>query len=328
MLKKANEPLYILRNLRKLGTLDLVAHLDGLPELTELEADHPHIWWTGTLQTSAPRAQIDEVFEFVVDDCDLEIVDTTPAADPAGVPESVSAVVACDRGAARCCPTAGARSARRKAGIGGCGQRTRRGGACGSKRHRQSGRHHHPNRTGTNRSRREHGGRIGDRSSHARADRPGIAGRHQRPLVANSRRGHPSYARTEGQRHVHARAAGGFGVPADASACPRTVDQDGQESPAGNGRRDDRSRSVDHRAAGRSVDAHHPQFGRPRHRIAGRPFGRRKERGRYDPAFGRASRRSHRHRDQGRWRWNQFRARAQEGAGKGLGQRRRHAHRR
>jgi two-component system, chemotaxis family, sensor kinase CheA len=90
MLKKANEPLYILRNLRKLGTLDLVAHLDGLPELTELDADHPHIWWAGTLQTSAPRAQVDEVFEFVIDDCDLEIVDTTPASIPASVPESVS----------------------------------------------------------------------------------------------------------------------------------------------------------------------------------------------------------------------------------------------
>ena len=88
MLKKANEPLYILRNLRKLGTLDLQAHLDGLPELTELEADHPHIWWTATLKTSATRAQIDEVFEFVVDDCDLEIVDTTSAF--AGAPESVS----------------------------------------------------------------------------------------------------------------------------------------------------------------------------------------------------------------------------------------------
>ncbi len=90
MLKKANEPLYILRNLRKLGTLDLEAHLGGLAELTELEADHPHIWWTGTLQTAATRAQIDEVFEFVVDDCDLEIVETTPPSDLAGVPESVS----------------------------------------------------------------------------------------------------------------------------------------------------------------------------------------------------------------------------------------------
>ena len=41
MLKKANEPLYILRNLRKLGTLDLVAHMDGLPGLAELEPTSP-----------------------------------------------------------------------------------------------------------------------------------------------------------------------------------------------------------------------------------------------------------------------------------------------
>ncbi len=83
MLKKANEPLYVLRELRKLGELDLVAQTDQLPELAELEADCPYIWWTGTLRTEATRAQIDEVFEFVVGDCDLEIVDLDAAAPPA-----------------------------------------------------------------------------------------------------------------------------------------------------------------------------------------------------------------------------------------------------
>ncbi|MGA2565826.1 MAG: chemotaxis protein CheA [Pseudolabrys sp.] len=73
-----------------MGTLDLVAQLDCLPALADLEADHPYIWWTGTLQTAATRAQIDEVFEFVVDDCDLEIIETTPASDLAGVQEIVS----------------------------------------------------------------------------------------------------------------------------------------------------------------------------------------------------------------------------------------------
>jgi len=82
MLKKGNEPLHILRNLRKLGTLDLVAQTDCLPALADLEADRPYIWWTGMLQTSARRPQIDEVFEFVIDDCDLEIIETTaPSAD-------------------------------------------------------------------------------------------------------------------------------------------------------------------------------------------------------------------------------------------------------
>jgi two-component system chemotaxis sensor kinase CheA len=83
MLKKANEPLYVLRELRKLGELDLVAETDQLPPLGELEADHPYFWWKGTLRTASTRAQIDEVFEFVIGDCDLEIEDVTPAAEPA-----------------------------------------------------------------------------------------------------------------------------------------------------------------------------------------------------------------------------------------------------
>jgi len=79
MLKKANEPLYLIRELRKLGELELVAQTGEMPALSEMEPDRPYIWWTGMLQSSAPRAKIDEVFEFVVGDCDLEIVETNAA---------------------------------------------------------------------------------------------------------------------------------------------------------------------------------------------------------------------------------------------------------
>ena len=86
MLKKANEPLYILRELRKLGELDLVAQTDLLAPLAELEPDHPYIWWIGTLQTEATRAQIDEVFEFVASDSDLEISEIVPdSSSPAAI---------------------------------------------------------------------------------------------------------------------------------------------------------------------------------------------------------------------------------------------------
>ena len=73
LLKKANEPLYILRELRRLGTLGLNVETDRLPLLTDVEPDRPYLGWTGTLRTTAPIAQIHEVFEFVLDDCDLEI---------------------------------------------------------------------------------------------------------------------------------------------------------------------------------------------------------------------------------------------------------------
>ena len=93
MLNKANEPLYVLRELRKLGELELVSQMDLLPPLAEIEADRPYIWWTGTLRTSASRAQIDEVFEFVVGDCDLEIVETVSDSRPSIVSENTDAPV-------------------------------------------------------------------------------------------------------------------------------------------------------------------------------------------------------------------------------------------
>jgi two-component system chemotaxis sensor kinase CheA len=92
LMQKANEPLYIVRELRKLGSLDLVAECDRLPPLAEIEPDHPYIGWTGTLQTSATRQQIDEVFEFVVDDCELAIEKLGGAADPLPDPGPLSEV--------------------------------------------------------------------------------------------------------------------------------------------------------------------------------------------------------------------------------------------
>ncbi|MGA7431081.1 MAG: Hpt domain-containing protein, partial [Xanthobacteraceae bacterium] len=83
LLKKANEPLYIIRELKKLGTLDLVAETDRLPPLAELEADRPYLGWTGTLRTAATREEVDDVFEFVVGDCELEITQIDVALAPA-----------------------------------------------------------------------------------------------------------------------------------------------------------------------------------------------------------------------------------------------------
>ena len=78
MLKKANEPLYVLRELRKLGDAEIVANTDGLPALGDIEIDVPYLWWTLTLRTHEKRAKVDEVFEFVMGDCELSIDDITP----------------------------------------------------------------------------------------------------------------------------------------------------------------------------------------------------------------------------------------------------------
>jgi len=89
MLRNANEPLYILRELRGLGELNLVADLSGLPPLSDIQPDQPYVAWTATLRTDAPRKAIDAVFEFVVGDCDLSIVEDQPppVAEAAPPPE-------------------------------------------------------------------------------------------------------------------------------------------------------------------------------------------------------------------------------------------------
>ncbi len=78
MLRNANEPLYILRELRGLGELNLIADLSGLPPLSDIQPDQPYVAWTATLRTDAQRKAIDAVFEFVGGDCDLSIVEDQP----------------------------------------------------------------------------------------------------------------------------------------------------------------------------------------------------------------------------------------------------------
>lgn len=93
MLRKANEPLYIVRELRKLGELELVAETDALPHLHEIEPDRPYIGWTGTLRTAATRAQVEDVFEFVTGDCEIEIMEADPAPAFGGLGDGMPAEV-------------------------------------------------------------------------------------------------------------------------------------------------------------------------------------------------------------------------------------------
>jgi two-component system chemotaxis sensor kinase CheA len=95
MLRRGNEPLFIIRELKKLGELELTAETGRLPSLNEIEPDRPYIGWTGTLRTEATREQIDEIFEFVTGDCQVEITleqAPLPAAKP--MPVAVSSAPA------------------------------------------------------------------------------------------------------------------------------------------------------------------------------------------------------------------------------------------
>ena len=90
MLQKANEPLLLVRQLRRLGGLSIAADTSGLPNLEAMDPEAAYLSWTFILDTGAPQSAVHEVFEFVEDDCDLtievagaEVMTPIDAVDPA-----------------------------------------------------------------------------------------------------------------------------------------------------------------------------------------------------------------------------------------------------
>lgn len=76
MLRKANEPLLLVRELKRLGDLSAEADLSRLKPLAELDPEEAYLSWTFRLVSeTASRMDIEEVFEFVQDDCTLEITE-------------------------------------------------------------------------------------------------------------------------------------------------------------------------------------------------------------------------------------------------------------
>ncbi len=80
LLLSGNEPAYMLRALRRLGDAEIVCHLDDLPKLADLDAELLHLSWTIILTADAEvgRERIDDVFEFVADECDIQITADAP----------------------------------------------------------------------------------------------------------------------------------------------------------------------------------------------------------------------------------------------------------
>jgi two-component system chemotaxis sensor kinase CheA len=86
---KANDPALVLRELERLGALEVTLESAELPLLEDLEPEGAYLNWTMNLRTSAGEADIRDAFEFVEGDCDLEI--TTSLAQSPAAPEATPA---------------------------------------------------------------------------------------------------------------------------------------------------------------------------------------------------------------------------------------------
>ncbi len=71
--KTGNDPLFLFNALADLGELTTIANTSELPALTDIDPQELYLSWDLTLTTTASEADINEVFEWVEDECHLEI---------------------------------------------------------------------------------------------------------------------------------------------------------------------------------------------------------------------------------------------------------------
>jgi two-component system chemotaxis sensor kinase CheA len=67
------DPVTLLDDLRALGQAHITAHVDQVPLLPSLEAEHCYLWWEILLVTEQDQAAIKDVFVFVEDECEVSI---------------------------------------------------------------------------------------------------------------------------------------------------------------------------------------------------------------------------------------------------------------
>ncbi|MGA0599810.1 chemotaxis protein CheA [Caulobacter sp. KR2-114] len=97
---KANETALLLRELGRLGPIEVQIDDSELVPLEHLEPESAYLSWTVRLTTDADEQAIRDVFEFVSDDCELSIVregaeaELEPAAIQAAATDDVAALIA------------------------------------------------------------------------------------------------------------------------------------------------------------------------------------------------------------------------------------------
>lgn len=82
LLAKANEPFLLIRELAELGEVKVTADTSRLPDLASFDPDQTYLSWDVILHTAAGRGQIEEIFEFVIGDCELRVTEKVPEAAP------------------------------------------------------------------------------------------------------------------------------------------------------------------------------------------------------------------------------------------------------
>ncbi|WP_295862561.1 chemotaxis protein CheA [uncultured Xanthomonas sp.] len=85
-LRFGNSPLHLIRCLRSLGSLEAVrTRHNRVPALPDLDPEACYLGFDILLRSDAQQAAIEDIFEFVRDDCDLQVLAVDPQGDAANL---------------------------------------------------------------------------------------------------------------------------------------------------------------------------------------------------------------------------------------------------
>ena len=73
MLRTGNDPVRMLAALEDLGTVETVVDDESIPVLSDLDPESSYLSWDIKLDSDCEKSEIFEIFEWVEDECDLEI---------------------------------------------------------------------------------------------------------------------------------------------------------------------------------------------------------------------------------------------------------------
>ncbi len=74
MLRTGNDVVRMFRELAGLGDFSAVVNVENLPTLVDMDPEEAYLSWGITLNGEIEKSQISEIFEWVEDDCELEII--------------------------------------------------------------------------------------------------------------------------------------------------------------------------------------------------------------------------------------------------------------
>ena len=80
--RKGNKPARLFRELGRLGEMSVECDLKALPKLEDLDPEGAYLTWRIDLKTDEAIEAIEEVFDFVVDDCELAIAPKDRMSEP------------------------------------------------------------------------------------------------------------------------------------------------------------------------------------------------------------------------------------------------------